>query len=444
MADDTGEPFAADRPFRTLRPHNKSRLGCTACKKRKVKCDEIRPICGTCRLRNADCEYPPSQIGPSSNAIILSRKAKPSTSADLSVSRTEAVARRPDIVTNTLCADALSSAHFGPVDYVDMKVLWFYTSATCKSLSGQGTDQQPLQETLQNAVVQSAFETPFLMSTLLALTSLHMKSLGQDVGTKKALHYCGMAFEGHRKAIATAHPKTYGALLTNALLLSLLSSPTLRRTGEPRILLIDWLLMWRGLSSVFTITGSECIESNGLDALFSRPEVQPHATSAAVPKELLVMLSRVTADDEEFSDVRTYYETLRCLGSLYHHLFEHGIDNMMVMRIATWFTLVPASFTVLARAERPRAMVILAHYAAFLKLADSFWWLTGVGDSTIYDIWQNLRSEWHEHIQLPIGVMGVDGKEEACCLLLNHFYESSFTPNELSSTPQDLAGWLRA
>jgi hypothetical protein len=41
-------------------------------------------------------------------------------------------------------------------------------------------------------------------------------------------------------------------------------------------------------------------------------------------------------------------------------------------------------------------------------------------------------------------VMGVDGKEEACCLLLNHFYESSFTPDELSSTPQDLAGWLRA
>ncbi|GAB7335048.1 hypothetical protein MBLNU13_g06906t1 [Cladosporium sp. NU13] len=260
----------------------------------------------------------------------------------------DAAAQRPDLNINTPYADALSSAHFGPVDYVDMKVLWFYTSATCKSLSGDGDDQRPLQETLQNAVVQSAFESPFLMSTLLALTSLHMKSLGQDLGAKKALYYCGTAFEGHRKAIAVANPKSYGALLTNALLLSLLSSPALRRTGEPRLLLVDWLLMWRGLSSVFTITGSECIESSGLGALFSRPDVQPHATSAAVPKELLMMLSRVTADDEEFSDVRTYYETLRCLGSLYHHLFEYGIDNMMVMRIATWFTLVPASFTVLA------------------------------------------------------------------------------------------------
>lgn len=432
MADDTREHPGIDRPFRTLRPHNKSRLGCTNCKKRKVKCDETRPICGTCQLRNADCEYLLVQNAPSNTAVVHSRKAKPSTSEDLSlsVSRIDIRARRPASGIDKPCVDALSSPNFGPVDFVDMKVLWFYTSATCRSLSGalEGADQLPLQETLQNAVVQSAFESPFLMNTLLALTSLHMESLGQDVGAKKTLHYCGMAFEGHRKAITVARPETYGALLTNALLLSLLASPTLRRTGEPRLLLIDWLLMWHGLSSVFDITGSECVASSGLTALFSRPGIQPHATSADVPKELLTMFSCLTADDEEFSDTRTYHEALRCLGSLYHHLFKYGIDNMIIMRIATWFTLVPASFVGLARSQKPRAMVILAHYAAFLKLADSFWWLAGVGDSSICDIWQNLGSEWHEYIQLPMGVMGAAGKEEACCLLLNHLCESEFSP----------------
>ena len=431
MASATRDHPATDGPFRTLRPHYKSRLGCNACKKRKVKCDETRPVCGTCRLRKADCEYPLSRNAPSSTAVILSRDGKSSTStaADLSISRTDAAACRPNISTNKPCVDALSSAHFGPVDYVDMKVLWFYTSATCRSLSGKGDDQRPLQETLQNVVVQSAFESPFLMSTLLALTSLHMKSLGQDVGARKTLSYCGTAFEGHRKAITVARPETFGALLTNALLLSLLASPALRRTGEPRLLLIDWLLMWRGLKSVIDITGFACVASSGLSALFSRPDIQPHATSAAVPKELLTMFSCVTANDEDFSDMQTYHETLRCLASLYHHLFEHGIDNMMVMRIATWFTVVPESFVVLARAEKARTMVILAHYAAFLKLTDSFWWLAGVGNSSIYDIWQNLRPEWHEYIQLPIGVMGASGKEEACCLLLNHLYELKFSPD---------------
>jgi hypothetical protein len=431
MADDSREFRATDRPFRTLRPHNKSRLGCTACKKRKVKCDETRPICGTCRLRNADCEYPLSQNAPSSTVVVLSRKPKSSASADLLASRVDAVARRPGISTNALSIDALSPPPFGPIDHVDMKVLWFYTSATSQSFSGEGADQKPLQDTLQNAVVQSAFESPFLMSTLLALASLHMRSLGQDIGAKRSLQYCGTAFEGHRKAIVEAHPKTHGALLANALLLSLLASPALRRTGEPRLLLVEWMLMWRGLSSVFNITGSDCVASSGLSALFSRPEVQPYATSATVPTELLTMLSRVSAEDEEILDSPTYQEALRCLGSLYLHLFEYGIDNKMVMRIATWFTVVPAGFVALARAEKPRAMVILAHYAAFLRLADSFWWLTGVGDSSIYDIWQNLPTEWREYIQLPIGVMGAAGKEEAYCLLLNHLYESDFSPDAI-------------
>jgi hypothetical protein len=258
------------------------------------------------------------------------------------------------------------------------------------------------------------------MKTILALSSLHMQSLGQDIAARRCLSYCGMAFEGHRKAITEARPKTFGALLANALLLSLLASPALRKTGEARLLLIDWMVMWRGLGSVLDMTGVECVASSGLNALFIRPDIQPHITSAAAPEELLVMLSCVTADDEEYSDLDTYHETLRCLGSLYHHLFEHGIDYKMTMRIVTWFTQVPNGFVALARAERARAMVILAHYAAFLKLIDSSWWLAGVGDSSIYDIWQNIQPEWHGYMQLPVGVMGAAGKVEACCILLNH------------------------
>jgi hypothetical protein len=351
-----------ERPFRTLRSHQKSRLGCSSCKKRKVKCDETRPTCGTCRLRNVECEYPSGLDAPSSTVAVRPRVARTSTPAHLATSRINAVVYKADNSTNNiLCVNPLTSSHLGPVDYVDMKVLWFYTSATCKSFSSEGDERLPMQETLQNAVVQSAFESPFLMNTLLALTSLHMQSLGQDIGARRALSYCAMAFEGHRKAITEARPKTYGALLANALLLSLLASPALRNTGEARLLLIDWMLMWRGLGSVFDITGGECVASSGFNALFSRPDVQPQATSATVPEELLTMVSRVTADDEDFPDVSTYLETLRCLGSLYCHLFEHGIDYKMTMRIVTWFTIVPNGFVVLAREKKARAMVILAH-----------------------------------------------------------------------------------
>lgn len=38
-----------------LRPRLRSRLGCKTCLKRRKKCDEIKPVCGTCRRLNIRC-----------------------------------------------------------------------------------------------------------------------------------------------------------------------------------------------------------------------------------------------------------------------------------------------------------------------------------------------------------------------------------------------------
>ncbi|GFG14550.1 sterol regulatory element-binding protein ECM22 [Aspergillus udagawae] len=38
--------------------HHKSRLGCFSCKSRRVKCDEVRPVCGSCSSRGEPCVFP--------------------------------------------------------------------------------------------------------------------------------------------------------------------------------------------------------------------------------------------------------------------------------------------------------------------------------------------------------------------------------------------------
>ncbi|KUL83681.1 hypothetical protein ZTR_07498 [Talaromyces verruculosus] len=38
--------------------HTKSRNGCYKCKQRRVKCDEVRPMCNACSVRGDDCVYP--------------------------------------------------------------------------------------------------------------------------------------------------------------------------------------------------------------------------------------------------------------------------------------------------------------------------------------------------------------------------------------------------
>ncbi|KAK9368914.1 hypothetical protein V1509DRAFT_621871 [Lipomyces kononenkoae] len=47
---------ATERPSKR-RPHRKSRTGCGTCKKRRVKCDEVRPRCGNCSHLGLTCSF---------------------------------------------------------------------------------------------------------------------------------------------------------------------------------------------------------------------------------------------------------------------------------------------------------------------------------------------------------------------------------------------------
>ncbi|CZR31967.1 related to ECM22-strong similarity to YDR213w, weak similarity to Lys14p [Fusarium proliferatum ET1] len=46
------------------KPHRKSRLGCQTCKRRKIKCDEVKPQCGKCVQFGVWCDFSPLPLGP--------------------------------------------------------------------------------------------------------------------------------------------------------------------------------------------------------------------------------------------------------------------------------------------------------------------------------------------------------------------------------------------
>ncbi|KAH7013519.1 hypothetical protein EDB80DRAFT_710198 [Ilyonectria destructans] len=62
--------------------HTKSRGGCSSCKRRKVKCDEVSPECGPCLRLGLECEYQPKQ---------RRSRAEPSTSVSRPLRTTPAM-----------------------------------------------------------------------------------------------------------------------------------------------------------------------------------------------------------------------------------------------------------------------------------------------------------------------------------------------------------------
>ncbi|KAJ2982493.1 hypothetical protein NQ176_g1355 [Zarea fungicola] len=77
-SSDTVVAVAGSRGSRqplSRRGHFKSRMGCFNCKRRRVKCNELRPHCSPCRRLALDCAYPPT---PTPAAASSSLRPNPS------------------------------------------------------------------------------------------------------------------------------------------------------------------------------------------------------------------------------------------------------------------------------------------------------------------------------------------------------------------------------
>jgi hypothetical protein len=300
------------------------------------------------------------------------------------------------------------------VDAVDMRLLWFYTTATCTSFSVECGIERPVEHVMRTRLVQHAFETPFLMDSVLALSALHQQNMGQDVDASRALAYRAKAFQGYRKAVEEGNPQTFPGLIANSLFLTALSSQNFRDTDAKNLYILDWMIVWRGIGLMIGKMGIRAIYASGLASLFYRPPMDLETSTHEIPNNLLFLISSIHPDDVDFPEMVTYYNTLRYLGILYQHLRKHGLDPIMRLRIITWFTFLPRRFVELAQEKRHRVLVILAYYAMFLKLGIEIWWIKGIGQRTLGDITRHLGLDWAEFMRLPLLAMNIHDIDGLC------------------------------
>ena len=392
-----------ERQYHSKRPHRKSRTGCRNCKTRKVKCDEARPACRSCTLRKEDCVYPKSpSSSPTYSRVVARRKS-------------------PDVA-----GGGDSSAHLlkeplfvaGGRDVVDMKLLWFYTTQTFDSFVSP--ESAPVvSDILRIKVVQHAFQTPFLMHTLLGLTAQHLRHLHQDISPARAIAYRISAFEGYRAAINDARPENYPALLACSLLLCGMAADHFRDPDAKPLYIVDFMQIWRGVNLIIHLLKAEAVYRAGMMELFHRPPLDLDAAAAHIPSHLLFMVSSIKDGDKDFKYKDVYYHTLKDLGTLYMEL-ENGFSPTMAVRVVVFFTYLHPDFFILAQQRRPRALVIIAYYLAFARAAAAVWWMDRVSDREIWNIYNYLGEEWQSLLQIPMLAAQMADKLEIARLLLNN------------------------
>ena len=380
----------ATKSYRTIREHRKSRLGCFTCKRRRVKCDECRPVCRACRLRDTPCEYGDQTISTQ----------KPSAGkADTRVAVTsihEPIACLPS------------------TDASDMRMLWFFTANTSTSFLQEPRGQGTFGSTMQTAVVEKALSHPFLMKTLFALAGLHMQHLRQDIDGNAVIRYRAEAVQSYRSAVQVADPATFEALLVNAMLVEVLPCGEFRDPAGKPLYILDWMALWRGIGCILDLMDKK--PEGDIKTLLDRPSVDK-TSGSAVPRSLQRMVDDIKVDDGDYRYLPAYREALTCLGALYDNLRD-GIDTTMTMRTLTWFTLLPDEFVRLARKKVSRALVVLGHYAAFLALFENIWWMDGIGRRSVRDVCHHLGAQWKHVMMVPRRVAEAETQSDMVYVLL--------------------------
>ncbi|KAL1838893.1 hypothetical protein VTJ49DRAFT_2084 [Mycothermus thermophilus] len=404
---------AGERPYHAKRPHRKSRTGCTNCKKRKVKCDEGRPSCRTCTARRETCVY-----------LTFEKRRSPSSSPDVS-SASLAVSLSEDLSPHSAPGTVSSQPLFlpGGRDELDMRLLWFYTAATYASFSTGPLKERSVDVILKVNIVQHAFEHPFLMNCVLGLSAMHANHLGvRSLGVTHAheVLYRSRAFETYRKAVAAADPATYPALLATSLLLCGLSTHMFRGEDARPLAILDWMIIWMGIGEIIRVTRVTTVSKSGISALFWRPPVDYEASARHVPSYLLFMLTSVKPTDPEYPLVQSYYTALRLLGSLYRELTNGGFHPGLMLRIITFPTYLPKEVVDAARARRPRALIIVAHWLAWVKFQIfPCWWIQGISDYEIPNLCAAAGPEWLHLLRVPLAAVRVNNDKDLARLFLD-------------------------
>ncbi|AEO61798.1 hypothetical protein MYCTH_2070790 [Thermothelomyces thermophilus ATCC 42464] len=418
---------AAGKPYHAKRPHRKSRTGCRNCKARKVKCDEGRPACRMCTLRRETCVY----MAAPKRAPRSTSSSSPTPSRDGDAAALE----------QRCCTSAVvPQPQFRPGghDETDMRLLWFYTTATYSSFSTGQLKERNVDVILKVNVVQHAFANRFLMDTILGLSAMHINHLGiRNLGISRSLElqYRARAFENFRKAVEAADPSTYPALLITSLFLCGLSTHVFRGEEARPFAVLDWMNLWKGIGTIIELIRSqhEQLFRTRLGSLVFRPAVDLDASARCIPNQLLLMIASIKEGDPDFPLSQVYYRALQLLGSLYLEL-RNGFTPLLFLRIVTFFTFFPNSLIRPAREMRPRALVIIAHYLVFTRFkANHSWWIEDIAQYEIPNICSFLGPGWEDLLRLPIASLYTEDNTALARLLLGD--PSWHPPSKIEQVP---------
>ncbi|KAL4951369.1 hypothetical protein BDW69DRAFT_39476 [Aspergillus filifer] len=380
------------------RSHQKSRHGCQECKRRRVKCDEARPVCGACARRSAICEYDSSgplrwmTDEPSRSPRPPSDRSTAPPSPDFSL-----LGQFRSTHTNN------GDAPLPPLNICDLELMLQWVNKTYAIF----TRSQQTEVVWRTYVPEEALAHPFLMHGILAFAALHIACTRPSVspGFGESGHdrdYLQIAISHQDQALALYREKLGDITTSNAKAMFAFASIIVLyafgfpRTAEPGNTAVGDLLqafvLARGIQHILNQAMNAIFDDYTWGLLQNFNNYDP-----VLPIEAQAALDRLhsanetcTRQDPILHDTALYQGAIDYLTDMMAAVYA-GMGFAVACR---WVIKLQPTFLDRIRDRRPLALVILAHFCALLPQLQDVWFGTEWATRVLQDIWYSLDDYW--------------------------------------------------
>lgn len=385
-------------PGGSRRYHYKSRKGCLECKRRHVKCDEVRPICINCQVSQRQCEYANrAAAAPAEKAIQLYCKT---------INLHEAISPSVDAMSSP----EASLAATAPAAQLFHMRLWHHVEQSMNDWLMVTDEMKPFAQ----AHLSYALTTPYLMDQLLALSALHLSIV--TPGASESNRYQATVLQTRALTLFNQdHEQLSVQSVTSSFLFSsLLAVQVLaeKLTNHRE----DFGLFLAGLTQYFRLHQGAKVVGENLWSMLRQSELSDWISRAGsledvtedFPNDWESLNEMLSWSDLNEKSIEACQQAVRALKFVRYRL--EGSNSWGVHALMAWSSLISTDFVQLLTKQNLEALVILAHYAILFHRYRDFWIFGDAGEYLILSISQSLGIFGKKWLAGPLEALSMDAQ----------------------------------
>ncbi|PYI19058.1 hypothetical protein BO99DRAFT_334117 [Aspergillus violaceofuscus CBS 115571] len=429
--------------------HRKSRFGCRNCKRRRIKCDEIKPHCTNCIRHAIDCDYSSQRrISSSSPTETSSSNSSLSDRADgdyTYISSTPTNFKPPTRAHGPSRTSAPQPHHSArpshevakrPFEFTATDMALFHHFLTSKDLTA-------VQPRAQQQLCRLGFSHHYVLRLLLAFAGFHLvrKSAGdpmvQYMGTAKdyfaeADRHLETAVQEVTALVPQINPDNAHAMYASAIFIFLSSLAKGPQPGEYLAFRDDggsgYLGLFLGVRSILEL----CQNDIPTDVFAISGDDNP--TSDPSGGDLASQDAAILAESQNYEH---HLNSLRQLLSIYvpdsdprspnyHRMLNHlhyclaavlgpgpRLPGMSLFpHIFAWLYQLPDDLMHDLRRKESVALILFSFFSVLLHQLNAVWFIHDWPQHIVKGVYSNLDPAFRPFIQWPLDWVGLGDLEQ--------------------------------